>query len=117
MSRLKVAAPWAIVAAAAAAAWFLPEKRSTAVLNLLAVLTALYIGLRAYRISRLQAERATLATILSRQPLLTVVHEPVGWPPVSVKDHWFPAEKPFLVADQPQVAGQGFAKVGVTVSD
>jgi hypothetical protein len=94
--------PWAVAVGGAIAAWFLPASRSAVVLNLVAVLAALYLGLRAYRISALQSAQATQAIILSRQPLLTAVHEPTGWPWESVQDEWFPAEEPFLVGESPQ---------------
>lgn len=92
-------APWAVVAGGAIAAWFLPSSRSAVVLNLVAVLAALYLGVRAYRISALQAEQTTRTITLSRQPLLTPVHEPIGWPRESVKDEWFPAEEPFFIGN------------------
>lgn len=100
--RLPEAAPWAVMAAAAVAAWFLPTKRGTALLNLAAIFAALYLGLRAYKISLLQAKQAIKTTVISRQPLLTVIHEPIGWSGESIKDPWFPAEEPFLVVDEPQ---------------
>jgi hypothetical protein len=101
------AAPWAVAVGGAVAAWFLPSSRSAIVLNLVAVLAALYLGVRAYRISVLQAEQTARTIVLSRQPLLTAVHEPAGWSSESVKDAWFPAEQPFPVsagAPEPQAA-------------
>ena len=93
------AAPWAVAVGGAVAAWFLPSARSAVVLNLVAVLAALYLGVRAYRISAFQAEQTARIIVLSRQPLLTAVHEPTGWSSESVKDAWFPAEEPFLISE------------------
>ncbi len=93
------AAPWAVAVGGAVVAWLLPSGRSVVVLNLVAVLAALYLGVRAYRISAFQAEQTARIIVLSRQPLLTAVHEPTGWPSESVKDAWFPAEQPFLISE------------------
>jgi hypothetical protein len=99
LSRAAAIAPWAVAVGGATAAWFLSSGRSAVVLNLIAVLAALYLGLRAYQISAFQAEQTARVIVLSRQPLLTAVHEPTGWPMESVKDAWFPAEQPFMISE------------------
>jgi hypothetical protein len=98
---LAAGAPWVVAIGGAIAAWFLPSSRSAVVLNLIAVLAALYLGVRAYRISVLQAEQTARTIMLSRQPLLSAVHEPAGWPSGSVKDAWYPAEQPYLIGEDP----------------
>jgi hypothetical protein len=110
LSQASAVAPWGVAIGGATAAWFLSTGRSAVVLNLVAVLAALYLGVRAYGISAFQAEQTARIIVLSRQPLLTAVHEPTGWPLESVKDAWFPAEQPFMISEGMPELSSGTAK-------